>query len=94
MSRYYDPTAGTRTVAFRWWLASLLNRLPNTCWPSLVSWALGNRRLVDLSGNQDDVRVNSLCAIDVECGRCYCGKRAETPTPVASATDTTGAGDV
>lgn len=77
MSKYYDPTSGTIAVKARWKLARALNRLPFTCWASLVSWALGDRPLVDLSGNEDDVRINSMCRNDADrCGRCYCGKIA------------------
>lgn len=53
---------------WRWQVARLLDRLPGTCWASLVSWALGNR-------------PNPWQPIDWTCrdglersGSCYCGK--------------------
>lgn len=71
-TRYYDPT--DRRNKWRWDVAHWLNKLPGTCWASLVSWALGNRRLLDLR-NGDDVRVDSLCRRDAQmCGSCYCGQ--------------------
>lgn len=62
---------------WRWKVASIVNRLPRTCWANLVQWALADRgqKLVDLSGNQEDVRQGWLCRRDAETsGVCYCGK--------------------
>lgn len=73
--RYYDPTSKTLAVKVRWKVASALDRLPFTCWAHLVSWALGSRRLIDLSGNQDDVRADRWCdPSESTWGSCYCGK--------------------
>jgi hypothetical protein len=59
----------------RWWAAWQFNRLPKTCWANLVSWALHSRPLLDLSGNEDDVRQDSICRYDLaRNGTCYCGK--------------------
>ena len=56
----------------RWRLAHLLDRLPFTCWASLVSWAMRGhgytlRRCVD----QRDCRRD---AAEGKFGDCYCGK--------------------
>ena len=78
----------TRRAWWRWNVAYLLNRLPWTCWADLVSWALrpkasSSPRLYDLSGNEDDVRIKSMCRQASEDGRCYCGKVAVLRTPPA-----------
>lgn len=63
---YYDPT--DKRNAWRWRFASLLNRLPGTCWANIVSWALGYRALVDLRDG-DDVRRNYICRAG-QCSTC------------------------
>lgn len=73
--RYYDLCSGTRLVRWRWRIAGLLNRLSSTCWASIVSWALGSRPMLDLSGNEEDVRRTSSC-FEPGQERCYCGKFA------------------
>jgi hypothetical protein len=59
----------------RWSIASALDRLPWTCWTSLVSWALHSRPLFDRYGD-GDVRQDRLCREPSETGRCYCSKIA------------------
>lgn len=79
--RYYDPT--DKRNKWRWRVQWWLNKLSFTCNAHLVSWALGSRPLVDLSGNQDDARQGSMCRRDAsENGRCYCGKLGAHPTPL------------
>jgi hypothetical protein len=52
----------------RWWLASQINRLPRTCWPHLVSWALHSRRLTEVWDTESCRREAG------EMGNCYCWK--------------------
>lgn len=61
---------------WRWKVAGVLNRLPRTCWANLVGWALADRgqKLIDLSGNQEDVRQDWMCRSANDTGRCYCSK--------------------
>jgi len=58
----------------RWPLASLLNRLPWTCWASLVPWALGWHRFTDVTEIREAFDVGT-CRRDAQAsGCCYCGK--------------------
>lgn len=53
-------------MSVRWRCAELLDRVPGTCWPSLVEWALHRRAL-------RDCRADWMCLRDGD-DRCYCGK--------------------
>lgn len=58
----------------RWWFAWQLNRLPNTCWTGLVSWALGDRPLWSRYGD-GDIRQDWMCRSGAkQNSTCYCGK--------------------
>jgi hypothetical protein len=56
----------------RWSIAHHLNKLPQTCWTYLVSWALHDRTLLSRYGG--DIRQDVLCRIEEGCHTCYCGK--------------------
>lgn len=49
----------------RWRKAEALNERPDTCWASLVSWALW--------GDADGIFDQSICIAPGD-ERCYCGK--------------------
>jgi hypothetical protein len=54
----------------RWRVAQVLDWLPFTCWPNLVTWAQRDQRWPALAGRscrQDAART----------GTCYCGKLGE-----------------
>ena len=61
----------------RWNIAYLLNRLPNQCWPELVSWALDG---ASVSRHRVDTPLpwrttNEDCRLSAQnCGTCWCAK--------------------
>lgn len=68
--------------AWRWRLATLLNRSPRLCWPDLVTYALHwfpkDRPLRDAFE-----KGTSRCRADADRdGSCYCGKFSTEPGDV------------